>query len=164
MIGLSVVKAQTYSKHKKMKKLALTTEESDSIRKSLRNIYALFLSQDSIKPQYLTCVIKWGVQLKLNYKEVSSIIDNVDESSFVIPQDQVEVIQSIYDLVHLIYLDDKVEDLELEVATVYTEALGYKPHLVGDILKNILTAPYDGLKNESIREEIKNLASMNYNN
>ena len=146
-----------------MKKLDLTAEEVDSIKKSLRNIYSLFLSQETIKPQFLTCVIKWGLQLKLNYEEVSSIIDNVDKDSFVIPQNQVEVIQSIYDLVHLIYLDDKVEDLELEVATVYTQALGYKPHLVGDILKNILTAPYDKLKNESIREEIKNLASMNYN-
>lgn len=147
-----------------MKKLALTTEESNSIKKSLQNIYALFLSQESIKPQYLTCVIKWGLQLELDYKEVTHVIDDVHEGSFSIPQDEIEVIQSIYDLVHLIYLDGKVEDLELEVATVYTEALGYKPHLVGDILKNILTAPYDGLKDESIRAEIKNLASMNYNN
>jgi len=145
-----------------MEKLILTKEESDSIKKSLQNIYALFLSQDSIKPQYITCLIKWGIQLKLNYEEITSIINNVDKDSFVIPQDKVVVIQSIYDLVHLIYLDDKVEDLELEVATVYTQALGYKPHLVGDILKNILTAPYDGLKDESIREEIKNLAEMNY--
>ncbi len=146
-----------------MEKLILTPEESLSIRKSLQNIYALFLSKESIKPQFLTCVIKWGLQLKLDFDEVSSAINNVDKNSFVIPQDEVEVIQSIYDLVHLIYLDDKVEDLELEVATVYTEALGYKPHLVGDILKTILTAPYDGLKDESIREEIKTLASMNYN-
>lgn len=146
-----------------MKKLTLTAEESDSIKKSLQNIYALFLSQDSIKPQYITCLIKWGIQLKLNNEEITSIINNVDKDSFVIPKDKVTVIQSIYDLVHLIYLDDKVEDLELEVATVYTQALGYKPHLVGDILKTILTAPYDGLKDESIREEIKNLAEMNYN-
>jgi hypothetical protein len=147
-----------------MKKLTLTTEESNSIKKSLQNIYALLLSQNSVKPQYITCLIKWGIQLKLNYEEVSSIIDNVDKDSFVIPEDKLVVIQSIYDLVHLIYLDDKVEDLELEVATVYTQALGYKPHLVGDILKTILAAPYDGLQDESIREEIKNLAEMNYNN
>jgi hypothetical protein len=146
-----------------MEKLNLTPEESASIKKSLQNIYALFLSQETIKPQYLTCVIKWGLQLKLNYAEVSQVIDNVDKDSFSIPTDQVKVIQSIYDLVHLIYLDDKVEDLELEVATVYTQALGYKPHLVGDILKTILTAPYDGLKDIGLREEIENLAKMNYN-
>lgn len=146
-----------------MKKLVLTSEESISIKKSLRNIYALLLSKESIKPQYLTCVIKWGLQLKLNSEEVTKIIDNVDKDSFTIPEDQVEVIQSIYDLVHLIYLDDVVEDLELEVATIYTQALGYKPHLVGDILKTILTAPDDGLEDDDIREEIKNLANMNYN-
>ncbi len=147
-----------------MEHLVLTSEESISIKKSLQNIYALFLSQESIKPQYITCVIKWGLQLNLSHDEVSQVINNVDKNSFTIPKDEVEVIQSIYDLVHLIYLDDVVEDLELEVATVYTEALGYKPHLVGDILKTILTAPYDGLKDASIREEIKNLAQMNYNN
>jgi len=147
-----------------MEKLNLNKEEAQSIKKSLSNIYALFLSKESIKPQYLTCVIKWGLQLKLNASEVTDVIDNVKKDSFIIPQDEVEVIQSIYDLVHLIYLDDMVEDIELEVATIYTQALGYKPHLVGDILKTILTAPYDGLKDESIREEIKNLANMNYNN
>jgi len=147
----------------KMKKLVLTSEESISIKKSLRNIYALLLSKESIKPQYLTCVIKWGLQLKLSEEEVAQIIDNVDKDSFTIPEDKVEVIQSIYDLVHLIYLDDVVEDIELEVATVYTQALGYKPHLVGDILKAILTAPDDGLMDDDIRQEIKNLADMNYN-
>jgi len=147
-----------------MKKLTLTPEESNSIKSSLQNIYALLLSRESIKPQYLTCVIKWGLQLKLSHEEVSKVIDNVNKDSFTIPEDQVEVIQSIYDLVHLIYLDDVVEDLELEVATVYTQALGYKPHLVGDILKTILTAPDDGLKDDDIRQEIKSLAQMNYNN
>lgn len=146
-----------------MKKLVLTSKKSISIKKSLQNIYALLLSMESIKPQYLTCVIKWGLQLKLNEEEVTQTIDNVDKDSFSIPQDKVEVIQSIYDLVYLIYLDDVVEDLELEVATLYTQALGYKPHLVGDILKTILTAPNDGLKDDDIREEIKNLANMNYN-
>ncbi len=146
-----------------MKNLDLKPEEVTSIKKSLKNIYALFLSRETIKPQYLTCVIKWGLQLQLKAEEVSHVIDQIDKDSFEIPKDEVEVIQSIYDLVHLIYLDDKVEDLELEVATVYTQALGYKPHLVGDILKTILTAPYDGLKDESIKQEIKVLASMNYN-
>lgn len=124
-----------------MKVINLNHTESDSVKSSLRNIYALFLSKETIKPQYITCIIKWGFQLRLNYKEINDIIENVDENSFKVPSDKVESIQQVYDLVHLIYLDDKVEDIELEVATKYAEALGYKPYVVGDILKTILTAP-----------------------
>lgn len=145
-----------------MKKIPLSDVESASVKNSLRNIYALFLSQDSIKPQYLTCVIKWGLQLQLNYDEVDDIIENVDGSSFIVPTDNVEKMQRIYDLVHLIYLDEMVEDIELEVATKYAEALGYQAHVVGDILKIILTAPDDGLDISDIRKEIKKLVDLNY--
>lgn len=145
-----------------MKKIPLSDVESASVKNSLRNIYALFLSQDSIKPQYLTCVIKWGLQLQLNYEEVDDIIENVDGSSFIVPTDNVEKMQRIYDLVHLIYLDEMVEDIELEVATKYAEALGYQAHVVGDILKIILTAPDDGLDISDIRKEIKKLVDLNY--
>lgn len=145
-----------------MKVINLNHTESDSVKSSLRNIYALFLSKETIKPQYITCIIKWGFQLRLNYKEINDIIENVDENSFKVPSDKVESIQQVYDLVHLIYLDDKVEDIELEVATKYAEALGYKPYIVGDILKTILTAPYDGLSDDEIRDEIKNMVQMNY--
>jgi hypothetical protein len=145
-----------------MKKIKINTVESNSVKNSLRNIYALFLSKETIKPQYLTCVIKWGLQLPLNYEEINDIIENVDKSSFKVPSDKIDAMQRVYDLVHLIYLDDVVEDIELEVATNYAEALGYKPHIVGDILKTILTAPYDGLSDDQIRDEIKNLVEMNY--
>ena len=145
-----------------MEKIPLSAEETLSVKNSLRNIYALFLSQESIKPQYLTCVIKWGLQLRLNFAEVNDIIENVNDKSFHIPTDKVKKMQGIYDLVHLIYLDDIVEDHELEVATKYAEALGYKAHVVGDILKIILTAPDDGLDENDIRNEIKKLVDLHY--
>lgn len=145
-----------------MKKIELNTAESNSVKNSLRNIYALFLSKETIKPQYLTCVIKWGLQLRLNFEDINDIIENIDKNSFKAPADKIDAMQRIYDLVHLIYLDDMVEDIELEVATKYAEALGYKPHIVGDILKTILTAPYDGLSDDEIRDEIKALVEMNY--
>jgi hypothetical protein len=145
-----------------MKKISLNKEESNSVRNSLRNIYALFLSKETIKPQYLTCVIKWGLQLQLKYDEINDIVENINKDSFKAPADKVESMQHLFDLVHLIYLDDMVEDIELEVATKYAEALGYKPHIVGDILKTILTAPSDGLTYEEVREEIKSLVEMHY--
>ena len=145
-----------------MKRINLNQEEQKSVRDSLRNIYALFLSKETIKPQYLTCVIKWGLQLQINADQINDILENIDENSFKPPSDKVDAMQHLYDLVHLIYLDDVVEDIELEVATKYAEALGYKPHIVGDILKTIVTAPYDGLSDDEIRDEIRSLVEMNY--
>ena len=145
-----------------MKEINLNIEETNSVKSSLKNIYALFLSKETIKPQYLTCVIKWGLQLRLQHDEINDIIENVSKDSFEVPADKMEAMQHIFDLVHLIYLDDMVEDIELEVATKYAESLGYKPHIVGDILKTILTAPSDGLSDSELRDEIKSLVEMNY--
>ncbi len=145
-----------------MKKPTLTEEESISVKNSLKNIYTLFLNKESIKPQYLSCVVKWGLQLDLTKDEIQSFYENEGAHIFNAPKNRVDAIQGLFDLIHLIYLDDMVEDDELEVATIYAEAMGFAPHVVGDILKTIITAPADGIRDESLREEIKNLAREHF--
>ena len=54
----------------------------------------------------------------------------------------------------MIYLDDFVEDIELEIAILYAKELGIDPSLVGDFFKAIATAPFDGKSSVDVRKEI----------
>jgi hypothetical protein len=54
----------------------------------------------------------------------------------------------------MIYLDQVVEDVELEVASIYAERLGFKNSLVGDLFKSIATAEFDLSSAEDIRKEV----------
>ena len=104
--------------------------------------------------RYLRCLLKWGFQLHLNPEDLKKA--NVDLSShkFEHPEGKVERLESIYHLVYMIYLDDVVEDVELEVATIYAEELGFKSYVVSELFKSIVTAVYDSKKRQNVHQEV----------
>ena len=137
-------------------KETLTAEEYESVKKSFFNIYTLFLKEDDITRQLVDCILKWGIQLDITEKELDNAIKKRDSYEFEIPSKE-EAIEQIYDLVYMIYLDDVVEELELEVAMRFAEKMGFEPHVVGDLLKAIVAAPSDGLDHLQLKKDIRNL-------
>ena len=57
----------------------------------------------------------------------------------------------------MIYLDGKVEDIELELVTRYAEKTGFQSHIVNDLLKTIVTAPYDGFSFTHVKQQLKEI-------
>ncbi|MBT1704533.1 hypothetical protein [Chryseosolibacter indicus] len=131
----------------------LTKEQIHSLTKSYLNILALFLDQENIESRFLRCLLKWGFQLKLNPEDLKRGID-ISLLKFSQPQEKIERLESIYHLVYMIYLDKVVEDIELEVATVYAERLGFKPDVVSELFKSIATADYDEPKPLKGQDEV----------
>ncbi len=132
----------------------LTKEETHSIRKSYLNIVASLLGEEQIHSKYLRCLLKWGLQLKLQPEDLRR--ENIDlaQLTFSIPLGQLEKVEAIYHLVHMICLDRVVEDAELEVAGLYAQKLGFRPSLVSELLKSIITADSDGQGPMNIREQV----------
>ena len=137
--------------------LPLNKDEYNSVRKSFFNIFALFIKTESISSQMMDCIFKWGIQLGISRDELHFILNKPDAIQYVEPENQIEAIEHVYDIVYMIYLDGIVEDVELEVTMKYAENLGFKPHIVGDLLKAIVTAPHDGLDKTQVRKELSSL-------
>ncbi|MDN5204465.1 hypothetical protein QQ008_23935 [Fulvivirgaceae bacterium BMA10] len=135
----------------------LGKEEYRSIKESFYNIFAAFLGMENVKEDFIDCIFKWGVQLDIDKKELYSFIGKPETVKFIEPADEKEALEHVYDLVYMIYLDGEVEDIELEVTTEYAKMLGFKPHIVNDLLKAIVTAPYDGLEDSKRRGELKQI-------
>lgn len=137
--------------------LPLNRDEYNSVRKSFFNIFALFIKVESINSQMMECIFKWGIQLGISRDELHFILNKPEAIQYVEPENQIEAIEHVYDIVYMIYLDGIVEDVELEVTMKYAENLGFKPHIVGDLLKAIVTAPHDGLDKTQVRKELSSL-------
>ncbi len=137
--------------------LPLNRDEYNSVRKSFFNIFALFINTESISSQMMDCIFKWGIQLGISRDELHFIMNKPEAIQFVEPENQIEAIEHVYDIVYMIYLDGIVEDIELEVTMKYAEKLGFKPHIVGDLLKAIVTAPHDGIDKTQVRKELSSL-------
>jgi hypothetical protein len=129
-----------------------------SVKQSYFNILALFMESEKMETRYVKCLLKWGLQLKVSEADIRAPLDQLQ---FIQPADKVARLEAIYHLVQMIYLDNVVEDVELEVASIYAEKLGFKRSVVGDLFKSIATRDSDGVTSDSIREEVIDFLKVN---
>lgn len=115
---------------------------------------ALFLENENVRSSYLRCLLKWGFQLHLSPEDLRHINVDVSDIAYKDPESKVETLESIYHLVYMIYLDKVVEDVELEVASLYAVKLGFKQNLVSELFKSIATAAYDEGEHRDVRQEV----------
>ncbi|MDH5604754.1 MAG: hypothetical protein OEY51_12480 [Cyclobacteriaceae bacterium] len=140
-----------------MLKEELSQNELNSIKTSYFNILALFLGRDSINSKYVGCLIKWAIQLRFSSEELHYTEENFRKLDFEMPSTSTDKLEAIFHLVHMIYLDNVVEDIELEVASLYAEHLGFEKYVVGEIFQSIATAPYDGKTLNQVQGEIREI-------
>jgi hypothetical protein len=142
----------------------LKKEQLHSVKKSYLNILALFLGREKIESKYLRCLLKWGFQLHLNPEDLKQANIDISSLKFSHPEEKIEKLESIYHLVYMIYLDDVVEDVELEVATIYGEELGFKSYVVSELFKSIVTAAYDQKKRGNVHQEVMDFLKLHDTN
>lgn len=140
--------------------MKLGKEELASIKQSYFNILSLFLNEESVQSKYVACLLKWSAQLNLSQEDLHRIEDNFNELEFNVPESKLDRMEAIYHLVHMIYLDNVVEDIELEVAAIYAAKLGFKTFIVGELFKAIATAPFDGKSTSEVRKEVEEFLEM----
>jgi hypothetical protein len=131
----------------------LEKQSDQAIKESYFNLLASFFEQDNIQSQHVKCLVKWGVQLCVSPNDIDRLSNGL-VNTFASPKDEVTKLESVYHLVHMIYLDRIVEDVELEVASLYATRLGFKSGLVGDLFKSIATAEFDRNSPEDVRKEV----------
>lgn len=132
----------------------LNKEHLDSIKKSYLNMVALFVDEGKVEGRHLICLLKWAVELGLNTEDLRRANVDMSRLSFSNPSNKLEKAEAVYHLVHMICLDQVVEDVELEVASVYAEKLGFRRSLVSDLLKSIVTADTDGTPLGNVRQQV----------
>ena len=130
----------------------LSKDQFLSVRESYFNILALFLDQEKVDSRYIRCLLKWAVQLRINPDDLSKSSKDISTISFSL--DKVDKLEAVYHLVHMIYLDRVVEDVELEVATIYAEKLGFHAPIVSDLFTAIVTSDLGKANERDVRKEV----------
>ncbi len=132
----------------------LSKEGIKSIKDSFFHIYHSFLNEGFISKDFVGCLFKWGVQLHITEDELEYIDPAYEEDEI---HNKEVGIEHLFNLVFMIYLDGKVEDIELEVVSKYAEKIGFQSHIVNDLLKTIVTAPYDGFDFKHVKGHLREI-------
>lgn len=136
----------------------LSQEELKSIKDSFFHIYHSFLNEGFLSKDFVGCLFKWGVQLHISEEDLKYIDPSSEEEEITSEEN---ALQHLFNLVYMIYLDGTIEDIELEVVTKYAEKIGFKSHIVNDLLKAIVTAPYDGFDIKQVKESLMEIIEYN---
>ncbi len=134
----------------------LNESDTASVKKSYLHLLKLFLDKESIKSRYMKCLLKWGMHLRLDKYDLKDL----DQAETYAAASDEKKAEAIYHLVYMIYLDNKVEDVELEVASIYAETLGFEKSFVADLFKSLVTATADGANPRDVQEEISDFLRL----
>lgn len=138
----------------------LTEEEYHSIKTSFFRVFHSCLDKGSISKDVVGCLFKWAVQLHIEENELHALNPDYFKKS---DYSRDKALEDLYNLVYMIYLDNEIEDIELTVVSHYAEEMGFKPHIVNDMLKAIVTAPFDGYEFSEVRKQIKEILTEDDN-
>ncbi len=126
------------------------------VKKSYFNLLAVMMTSPKIESKYVRCLVKWGIQLGVNVEDLKDL----EKTDAIIPSDKAGRLEALYHLVYMIYLDQVMEDTELEIATEYAEKLDFKKELVGDLFKSIATLGYDSYSVQDVRKEVEDFLKL----
>ena len=132
----------------------ISDEELRSIKESFFHIYHSFLNEGFLSKDFVGCLFKWGVQLHISEDELKYVDPDYEEQEIT---DKESGLEHLFNLVFMIYLDGRVEDIELEVVTKYAKKLGFDSHIVNDLLKTIVTAPFDGFDFGHVKAHLREI-------
>ena len=120
-------------------------------------VLAVFASDKQTTQEQLESIYAWGTQLAIAPEKLDEVVRDPDAFIRLTPEDKQSSVEQLYNLVCMIYLDNVVDEHEIEILMKYAEHLGFPQHIVGDIIKAILTAPADGIPVGQVRGELKDL-------
>ena len=131
--------------------------DQESILYSYFTILAVFANDPYTTREQLAGIYAWGRQLLIDEEDLDAVVRDSTTLIRYKPQDEQSAVEQLYNLVYMIYLDNVVDEYEIEILMKYAEHLGFPQHIVGDIIKAILTAPSDGIPVEQVKHELKGL-------
>ena len=137
----------------KTKDIEVSQEELISIKDSFFHIYHSFLDEGLLSKDFVRILFKWGLQLHITVDELKNIDPEYEKEI----TNNEAAISHLFNLVFMIYLDNIVEDIELLAVSKYAEKIGFESHIVNDLLKTIVTAPYDGFDFVHVKKHLSEL-------
>lgn len=129
----------------------ISVAQLELMKRSFFHVYHSFLNEGFISKDFVGCLFKWGVQLHITEDELEFVDPSWKEQELTSKE---QGINHLFNLVFMIYLDGQVEDIELEVVTKYAKKLGFDAHIVNDLLKAIITAPFDGFDIDDVKNHL----------
>lgn len=137
-------------------------EQTKKVKSHLINLAALAKADGHIDEREMNFIVAVGKKNGMRADEVRSIVGNSNRGTMLLPDNDSERFDQIFDLVDMMLADGVVDDHEMDFCIDMAEKLGFRKAIVGVLVRKISMGVKDGLPREQIKDETQ--AFLNYNN
>jgi uncharacterized membrane protein YebE (DUF533 family) len=136
-------------------------EQTKKIKSHIVNLAALAKADGHIDEREMNFIVAVGQKNGMRAAEVRSVVANASTVNPLLPDNDSERFDQIFDLVDMMLADGVVDDHEMEFCIDMAGKLGFRKAIVGVLVRKISMGVKDGLPREQIKEETQSF--LNYN-
>jgi uncharacterized membrane protein YebE (DUF533 family) len=138
------------------------SEQNKKVRSHIQNLASLARVDGHIDEREMNFLVAVGKKNGLSNSEVRNVVSSSLNHTLVVPDNDSERFDQIFDLVDMMLADGIVDDNEMDFCIDMAEKLGFRKAIVGVLVRKISMGVRDGLPREQIKEEAQ--AFLNFNN
>ncbi|GAA3930907.1 TerB family tellurite resistance protein [Hymenobacter algoricola] len=128
-------------------------EQTKKVKSHLMNLAALAKADGHIDEREINFIVAVGKKNGMRTDEVKSVIANSGSVNLVLPDNDSERFDQIFDLVDMMLADGVVDDNEMDFCIDMAEKLGFRKAIVGVLVRKISMGVKDGLPRQQIKDE-----------
>ncbi|UYZ63737.1 tellurite resistance TerB family protein [Hymenobacter weizhouensis] len=132
-------------------------EQTKKLKSHIVNLAALAKADGHIDEREMNFIVAVGQKNGMRAAEVRSLVGNTSSVKLVIPDNDSERFDQIFDLVDMMLADGVVDNHEMEFCIGMAEKLGFRRDIVAVLVRNISQGVKDGLPREQIKEQTQTL-------
>lgn len=136
-------------------------EQTKKVKSHIMNLVALAKADGHIDEREMNFIVAVGRKNGIRTGEVRTLVANCGSGRMIIPDNDSERFDQIFDLVDMMLADGVVDEHEMDFCINMAEKLGFRKAIVGVLVRKISMGVRDGLPREHIKEETQ--AFLNYN-
>ncbi|WP_303312507.1 TerB family tellurite resistance protein [Hymenobacter sp. BT730] len=114
-----------------------------------------------IDEREMTFIVAVGKKNGMRAEDVRNLVANTNMPAMVVPDNDSERFDQIFDLVDMMLADGVVDDHEMDFCIDMARKLGFRKAIVGVLVRKISLGVKDGLPREQIKQESQSF--LNYN-
>ncbi|TGD79577.1 TerB family tellurite resistance protein [Hymenobacter wooponensis] len=137
------------------------SEQTKKVKSHLMNLVALAKADGHIDEREMNFIVAVGKKNGMRADDVRTIVGNASAGTLVLPDNDSERFDQIFDLVDMMLADGVVDDNEMDFCIDMAEKLGFRKAIVGVLVRKISMGVKDCLPREQIKEETQSF--LNYN-
>ena len=121
------------------------------------NLAALAKADGHIDEREMNFIVAVGRKNGMRSGEVRSIVGNASNVNMVLPDNDSERFDQIFDLVDMMLADGIVDDTEMRFCVDMAQKLGFRQDIVGVLVLKISQGVKDGLPRDHIKADTQTL-------